>query len=104
MITLNLLQLLENNGFGTIDKDLFWEKLTSVKKEYMSHLSATQLKEALAESSHLNSIQEASLTWQDVANCVTLWIFSIRPTQYVHFRRSLIKMTQPRFSRNKLTT
>lgn len=28
MITLNLLQLLENNGFGTIDTDLFWEKLT----------------------------------------------------------------------------
>lgn len=28
MITLNLLQLLENNGFGTIDEDLFWEKLT----------------------------------------------------------------------------
>lgn len=28
MITLNLLQLLENNGFGTIDTDLFWEKMT----------------------------------------------------------------------------
>lgn len=28
MITLNLLQLLENNGFGTIDENLFWEKLT----------------------------------------------------------------------------
>lgn len=27
MITLNLLKLLENNGFGTIDKDLLWEKL-----------------------------------------------------------------------------
>lgn len=27
MITLNLLKLLENNGFGTIDTDLFWEKL-----------------------------------------------------------------------------
>lgn len=28
MITLNLLQYLEDNGFGTIDEDLFWEKLT----------------------------------------------------------------------------
>lgn len=28
MITLNLLQLLEDNGLGTIDEDLFWEKLT----------------------------------------------------------------------------
>lgn len=28
MITLNLLKLLENNNLGTIDTDLFWEKLT----------------------------------------------------------------------------
>lgn len=28
MITLNLLQLLENNNLGKIDVDLFWEKLT----------------------------------------------------------------------------
>ena len=28
MITLNLLKLLENNGFGTIDRDLFWQKMT----------------------------------------------------------------------------
>ena len=28
MMTLNLLQLLENNNLGTIDVDLFWEKLT----------------------------------------------------------------------------
>lgn len=27
MITLQILKLLENNGFGTIDKDLFWEKM-----------------------------------------------------------------------------
>ena len=27
MITLSLLKYLEINGFGTIDKDLFWEKL-----------------------------------------------------------------------------
>ncbi len=27
MITLSLLQYLEDNGFGTIDEDLFWEKL-----------------------------------------------------------------------------
>lgn len=32
MITLSLLQLLEDNGFGTIDGDLFWEKLTLDKK------------------------------------------------------------------------
>lgn len=31
MITLNLLQLLQDNGFGTIDVDLFWNKL-SLKK------------------------------------------------------------------------
>ena len=28
MITLNLLKLLENNGFGTIDQNLFWQKMT----------------------------------------------------------------------------
>lgn len=27
MITLNLLKLLEDNGFGKIDKNLFWQKL-----------------------------------------------------------------------------
>lgn len=27
MVSLSLLKLLENSGFGTIDKDLFWEKL-----------------------------------------------------------------------------
>lgn len=27
MITLSLLKFLENNGFGKIDKDLFWQKL-----------------------------------------------------------------------------
>lgn len=27
MITLQLLQLLQNNGLGTIDVDLFWEKM-----------------------------------------------------------------------------
>lgn len=27
MITLSLLKFLENNGFGEIDKDLFWQKL-----------------------------------------------------------------------------
>lgn len=27
MITLHLLQLLQDDGFGTIDTDLFWEKL-----------------------------------------------------------------------------
>lgn len=28
MITLNLLQLLENNNLGEINKDLFWQKMT----------------------------------------------------------------------------
>lgn len=28
MITLSLLQFLANNGFGTVDIDLFWEKLS----------------------------------------------------------------------------
>lgn len=27
MVTLHILQLLQNNGLGTIDQDLFWEKL-----------------------------------------------------------------------------
>lgn len=27
MVTLHILQLLQDNGFGTIDTDLFWEKL-----------------------------------------------------------------------------
>lgn len=42
MITLNLLKLLENNNLGTIDKDLFWEKLTLGKiGVYVSSLGAT---------------------------------------------------------------
>lgn len=32
MITLSLLKLLENEGFGTIDTDLFYQKLTLDKK------------------------------------------------------------------------
>lgn len=28
MITLSLLKFIENNGLGTIDQDLFWQKLT----------------------------------------------------------------------------
>lgn len=32
MITLHILKLLEDNGFGTIDVDLFWEKLALDKK------------------------------------------------------------------------
>ena len=32
MITLSFLKLLENNGFGTIDTDLFFQKLTLDKK------------------------------------------------------------------------
>lgn len=32
MITLSLLQYLEDNGYGTIDTDLFWQKLSLGKK------------------------------------------------------------------------
>lgn len=42
MITLNLLKLLEDNNFGTIDEDLFWEKLTLGKiGVYVSSLGDT---------------------------------------------------------------
>ena len=40
MITLNLLKLLENNGFGKIDKNLFWQKLGLGKTGlYISNIS-----------------------------------------------------------------
>lgn len=32
MITLSLLQFLEDNGFGTVDKNLFWQKLSLGKQ------------------------------------------------------------------------
>lgn len=32
MITLSLLQLLENNGYGVVDENLFWQKLSLDKK------------------------------------------------------------------------
>lgn len=32
MITLSLLQYLSDNGFGTIDQDLFWQKLSLNRK------------------------------------------------------------------------
>lgn len=32
MITLSLLQYLSDNGFGTIDRDLFWQKLSLNRK------------------------------------------------------------------------
>lgn len=32
MITLSLLQYLEDNGFGVVDKDLFWQKLSLNRK------------------------------------------------------------------------
>lgn len=42
MITMNLLQLLENNGLGKIGEDLFWEKLTLGEKGiYVSSLGST---------------------------------------------------------------
>ena len=59
MITLNLLQLLENNGFGTIDENLFWEKLTLGEEGVFKPL---------------NSTHEPTLTWQAVASCETSWI------------------------------
>lgn len=43
MITLSLLKYLENNGFGTIDVDLFWQKLGLDKKGlYISDLGQEQ--------------------------------------------------------------
>jgi len=40
MITLNLLKLLEDNGFGKIDKNLFWQKLGLGKTGlYISNIS-----------------------------------------------------------------
>ena len=43
MITLSLLKYLENNGFGQIDVDLFWQKLSLDKKGlYISDLGEEQ--------------------------------------------------------------
>ena len=41
MITLSLLKYLENNGFGEIDRNLFWQKLSLDKKGiYIADLGA----------------------------------------------------------------
>lgn len=41
MITLSLLKYLENNGFGEIDRNLFWQKLSLDKKGiYITDLGA----------------------------------------------------------------
>lgn len=43
MITLSLLKFLENNGFGTIDTNLFWQKLTLDKVGiYIADLGTAQ--------------------------------------------------------------
>lgn len=43
IITLSILQLLADNGFGTVDEDLFWEKL-GIGKEgiYITDVGDTQ--------------------------------------------------------------
>lgn len=42
MITLSFLKLLENEGFGTIDQDLFFQKLTLDKKGlYIADISSS---------------------------------------------------------------
>lgn len=47
MITLSLLKLLENNGHGTIDQSLFWEKLTLDKNGlYISAIGSEQARGA----------------------------------------------------------
>ncbi len=45
MVTLAFLKFLENNGFGTIDQDLFWEKL-SIGEEglYISDVGGSNLR------------------------------------------------------------
>lgn len=48
MITLSLLKYLEDNGFGKIDKDLFWQKLTLGKTGiYITDVGNTQERGAL---------------------------------------------------------
>jgi hypothetical protein len=43
VLTLSILQFLQNNGFGTIDQDLFWEKLGLGRDGlYISDLGASQ--------------------------------------------------------------
>lgn len=45
MITLSLLKFLENNGYGTIDVDLFWQKLTLDKVGiYIADIGETRLR------------------------------------------------------------
>lgn len=47
MITLSLLKYLENNGFGVIDQNLFWEKLGLGKEGlYISDIGAGQSRAA----------------------------------------------------------
>lgn len=66
MITLNLLQLLENNGFGTIDENLFWEKLTLGKVGvYISSLGETRTR---AER-RIQSFELYSRGSSDLAGC-----------------------------------
>lgn len=47
MVTLSILKLLENNGFGEIDKDLFWEKLgLNETGLYISDIGSSQSRTA----------------------------------------------------------
>ena len=53
MITLSLLKFLEDNGFGTIDKDLFFEKLTLDRKGiYISSIGDAQSRGARRSQSY----------------------------------------------------
>lgn len=48
MITLSLLQYLEDNGYGTIDTDLFWQKLSLGKKGvYIVSIGQPQARDGL---------------------------------------------------------
>lgn len=56
MITLSLLQYLEDNGFGTVDQDLFWQKLSlrdekgePVKGVYIVDLGQAQNRGAMRQ-------------------------------------------------------
>ena len=69
MITLNLLQYLENNGFGVIDENLFWEKLTlGADGVYISSLGNPTER----GSRRIQSFELYSRAKSDVAGCRNL--------------------------------
>lgn len=69
MITLNLLQYLEDNGFGVIDENLFWEKLTlGADGVYISSLGNPTER----GSRRIQSFELYSRAKSDVAGCRNL--------------------------------